>query len=145
MATDFEAERRLLTNIKAKLPELESLLDQARSHWNYEDFVYRFYHQSFKVLGVQQMTLGMVKALRDLLPDAQVNPWFQSIIDEGTNRRFTDDTNATWLPSTRPMIEAFFHARFMLEMVVKYGAELSEPPQPMPSGWAAVLYLYGLR
>jgi hypothetical protein len=30
-------------------------------------------------------------------------------------------------------------------MVTKYGKELKEPPQLMPSGWAAVLELYGLR
>ena len=27
----------------------------------------------------------------------------------------------------------------------KYGRELDEPPDSLPSGWAAVLYLYGLR
>jgi len=30
-------------------------------------------------------------------------------------------------------------------MAVKYGAELDEPPMPLPSGWAALLYLYNLR
>ncbi len=33
----------------------------------------------------------------------------------------------------------------MLEMVVKYGQTLEAPPETLPSGWAAVLYLYGLR
>lgn len=51
----------------------------------------------------------------------------------------------TWVVSTRPLVEAFFHARFMLEMVVQYGRTLDAPPQMLPSGWAAVLYLYGLR
>lgn len=46
---------------------------------------------------------------------------------------------------TRPIVEAFFHARFFVEMAVKYGSELTEPPQPMPGGWAALLYLYDLR
>jgi hypothetical protein len=30
-------------------------------------------------------------------------------------------------------------------MVCKYGKELDEPTDSLPSGWAAVLYLYGLR
>jgi hypothetical protein len=47
--------------------------------------------------------------------------------------------------STRPIVEAFFHARYFLEMVCGYGRQLTEPPSPLPSGWAAVLYLYGLR
>lgn len=39
----------------------------------------------------------------------------------------------------------FFHARFFLEMVCRYGRELDEPPAMLPSGWAAVLYLYRMR
>lgn len=41
--------------------------------------------------------------------------------------------------------EAFFHARFFLKMAVKYGEELDEAPSTLPSGWAALLYLYNLR
>ena len=145
MPTDLPAEQRLLANIKANRPALEALLERARSHWEYEDFVYRFYHQSFKVFGVQGMTLSIVKALHELLPEVPLNSWFRAIVDDGTGRTFGDETNATWVASTRAMLEAFFHARFMLEMVVKYGRELNEPPQMLPSGWAAVLYLYGLR
>lgn len=33
----------------------------------------------------------------------------------------------------------------MLEMVCRYGRDLDGPPTVMPSGWAAVLYLYDLR
>jgi hypothetical protein len=36
-------------------------------------------------------------------------------------------------------------ARYFLEMVVRYGRELSQPPLSLPSGWASVLYLYNRR
>jgi len=91
------------------------------------------------------MTLDVVDVLRALLPGTPLNPWFQTIMDDGTGRVFTTETNAAWLPATRPMLEAFFHARFMLEMVAKFGRTLDAPPETLPSGWAAVLYLYGLR
>jgi hypothetical protein len=42
------------------------------------------------------------------------------------------------------MLEAFFHARFFLEMAVRY-ANLPEPLSPLPSGYAALPYLHGLR
>ena len=145
MATDTAVEETLLANIKLRLPELEALLKRATSEWEYEDFVYRFYHQSFKVFGVQRMTSTIVSALRELLPDVALNPFFMAIIEDGTGRKFADEMNASWLPSTRPMVEAFFHARYMLEMVVKFGRLLDAPPETLPSGWAAVLYLYGLR
>ena len=45
-----ERNNQLLAAIKARLPELERLLEEVSSHWGYEDPVYRFYYQSFKVL-----------------------------------------------------------------------------------------------
>jgi hypothetical protein len=30
-------------------------------------------------------------------------------------------------------------------MICKYGKELNESPNALPSGWAAVLYLFDLR
>jgi hypothetical protein len=53
--------------------------------------------------------------------------------------------NGRWLAETRPIVEAFFHARTTLEFTIRYGRELAEPPQMLPSAWAAVLYLYNLR
>jgi hypothetical protein len=41
--------------------------------------------------------------------------------------------------------EPFFHARYMLEMAVGYGKDLERPPAVLPSGWAALLYLFNLR
>lgn len=52
--------------------------------------------------------------------------------------------NNHWSLVTRPIVEAFFHARFFLEMAVRY-APIDAPPRPMPSGYAALLYLYQLR
>jgi hypothetical protein len=49
------------------------------------------------------------------------------------------------LPDPRHLdLEAFFHARFFLEMAVRH-AGLDAPPQALPSGYAALLYLFGLR
>ena len=138
-------ERQLLDAIKAKLPELASLLDHARSMWVYEDFVYRFYHGSFKVYGVQLTTLRIFEKLRGLLPDVPLNDRFLRIVADGTRKEFTPDANQSWEATTRPLLEAFFHARYFLKMAVKYGVELPEPPSTLPSGWAGLLYLYNLR
>ena len=42
--------------------------------------------------------------------------------------------NRRWLEETRPILEAFFHARTMLTLVVRYGTELEEAPRMLPSG-----------
>ena len=64
-----------------------------------------------------------------------MNPWLLQIIAEGTGKTFSLEMNAAWEKHTRPILEAFFHARFFIEMVIR---------NPLPSGWAAVLCLYRL-
>lgn len=66
------------------------------------------------------------------------------IIESGTGKRFQFEDNSRWLEVTRPIVEAFFQARYFLEMAVRY-ADLKEPPQVLPSGYAALLSLFGLR
>jgi hypothetical protein len=80
----------------------------------------------------------------NLLPNRPLNEWFLEIVSQGTGKIFTPEANADWCRTTRPMLEAFFHARFFLEMAIRY-SDLAEPPRPLPSGYAALLYLYGLR
>jgi len=120
------------------------LWEELNGHWGYEDGFYRFYHGSFKVYRVQSLTEKAVKCLRDLLPERELNESFMAIIREGTGKEFERAHNREWLKHTRPVLEAFAHARYMIEMAVRY-ADLPELPQPMPSGWAGLLYLYDLR
>ena len=159
-------ESQLLAEIKLRLPELKKLLGKINEHWGCEDGVYRFYHMSFKVFHLQYLTLKTVDALIGLAPHACLHSWFVKIVIEGTEKEFAAEMNERWTEATRPIMEALFHARYFLEMVCKYGEELNEqsiqpysggqePPrdleemfmriQPIPSGWAAVLTLYGLR
>ena len=135
----------LFTQLQKNLPALEELLRKCTDHWGYEDPIYRFYHQSFKVYYLQHQTLEIVKALQSLAPQLRLNEWFMRIVEEGTGKIFKPEDNKNWLSVTRPILEAFFHARYFLEMAVKYGKELKAPPRMLPSGWAALLYLYNLR
>ena len=142
-----EKENKLLANIKANLSALETLLEKISSHWVYEDSIYRFYYQSFKVYGLQHITRRIVDALRELAPEGRsLCKEFEEIIKEGASgKEFEYKHNEKWTHHTRPFVEAFFHAKFFLEIVVKYGKEMDEPPEMLPSGWAAVLCLYDLR
>ncbi len=140
-----EANERLLQAIRDNLPELEALMEQATSHWGYEDPIYRFYHQSFKVYALQDMTEHIVKALAELAPGQRLNRWFMEIVEEGTGKEFAMEANQRWAAEIRPILEAFFHARFFLEMACKYGRELESAPTMLPSGWATLLYLFDMR
>lgn len=54
--------RQLLKNIKAALPGLRKLLRESSD----EDRIYRFYHHSFKVFYLQDVTLRIVAGLPEL-------------------------------------------------------------------------------
>jgi hypothetical protein len=136
----------LLKNIKDSLPKLKELLEKANGHWYLEDYIYRYYHGSFKVYYVQSTTVEIVKALIELAPEGVTfNRQFKEIFKQGTGKIFSSSHNANWDKHTRPMLEAFFHAKYFLEMAVKYGEELKVAPTCLPSGWACLLYFFSLR
>lgn len=139
-----QAEQALLRALHAHITELKRVFEESSNHWGFEDPVYRFYHQSFKLYSLQPQTQRIVGVLGGLLPERTLHPWFVEIVREGTGKKFVPEANADWLSVTRPILEAFFHARFFLEMAIRY-ADVNEPPRPLPSGYAALLYLYGLR
>ena len=62
-------EEALLRNLRLHQPELTALLEECSSHWGFEDPIYRFYHQSFKVYALQDQTSRIVRALEGLAPD----------------------------------------------------------------------------
>lgn len=140
-----EEMQRLLGMAKERLSRLKTLLAEMSSHWGYEDPIYRLYHHSFKVYAIQAKTQQVMTELQALAPHLKLNADFVRIIAEGTGKSFEKKHNENWLQHTRPMVEAFFHAKHALEMVCKYAEGLSEPPQTLPSGWATVLSLYNLR
>ena len=134
----------LFAALKRALPTLQALRDDFATQLGDEDGVYRFYHQSFKVYSLQQKTKTIVERLQALAPDRPLNPWFVQIVEAGSEKEFRVEDNSRWTEVTRPILEAFFHARFFLEMAVRY-AKLETPPRTLPSGYAALLYLFGLR
>jgi len=137
---------QLLASIKAALPDLEELAKSCE-HTD-EDGIYRFYHESFKVYaGLQSSTREIADKLRALAPDPAkpLDSYFEEIVAEGTGKTWKHSHNGAWTKHTRPLVEAYFHARWFLDMAIAFGHEYERPPALMDSGWAAVLSLYGLR
>jgi hypothetical protein len=135
----------LLANIKAKLDIVEPL---SRSFAKSEaEFVYRFYHQSFKVFGYKELIRYAVSFFESLSPNSKpLNSWYRSITDSGLEKEFTDATNENWLNETQPVLYAFWHSRYFVDQMLSAAKTLeAAPPQVLPYDWAAVLYLYDLR
>ncbi len=96
------------------------------------------------MFGLQERTQAIVTLLQTLAPERSFCPRFLAIIEAGTGREFDPADNGTWDAVTGPIVEAFLHARFFLEMAVRY-SKVDRPPDLLPSGYAALLCLYGLR
>lgn len=68
---------------------------------------------------------------------------FRQIIAAGTGKKFTHAANKQWVREAGPIVQAFLHARFFLEMAVKGAAPVEGVPALVR--WAALLDLYGIR
>jgi len=141
----LQKDQLLLDSIKVKQSELERLLVPFQAM--YEDGIYRFYHHSFKVYQLQDFTSQAVAIFRRIAEDSNTKlcDWFEEIVSAGTGFVWKPEHNASWTFHTRPIVEAFLHAKYFLEMMIKYGRELDAAPTMLPSGWAAVLELYNQR
>lgn len=139
------AERQLLAVLKQRQEEVDGLLGIFESAE--EDGVYRYYHQSFKVYSLQGAVERAQRLFQELAPTgAALNPWLVAICEDACAHRFDPArSNRHWQEETRPILEAFWHCRYFLRQLARYGRELEVPPRTLPYGWAAVLCLYDIR
>jgi hypothetical protein len=148
----FEEQTRkgdiLLSNIKRERQNLEKILALTEDHWGEEDMIYRFYHGSFKVYRIQGLTEMIYDSLQKISPHKDkniLNQEYRKIIQRSRNQK---QSNNICLENCGPILEAFFHSKYFLEMAVKCGKRYSRHkhiPQRVYSGWAALLELYGIR
>lgn len=144
----LEKENLLIERIKNDLPHLRTLLNK----FSGEDIPYRFLYQSFKVYRAQ----GLLEEAREAFmkiagQDFDLDPWWLQIVSEALVGPFELSHNKVWLEKTRPQMEAYFHTKHLLELIVKYGEQKEKvstethSPRIISSGWANVLCLFGLR
>lgn len=140
-----ERDQVLLSAIQANLPQLEHLLTPFQAF--YEDGIYRFYHHSFKVYQLQESTARAVEIFKRIAgaTHSTLCECFEQIVSAGTGLVWEPNHNHNWTLHTRPIVEAFLHVKYFLEMMVKYGRTMEAPPNMFPTGWAAILELYDQR
>ena len=143
--SQLKPDQALAVAIKDNLAELEQLLISFSSR--YEDGIYRFYHHSFKVYQLQDCTSQAVEIFKNVAKatDNQLCEWFEEIVIAGTGLAWEPNHNPNWSLHTRPIVEAFLHTKYFLEMMIKYGREMDTAATMLPTGWAAILELYNQR
>ena len=139
------AEGELLDHLKQRVEEIDALLAALESLE--EDGVYRYYHQSWEVYGLQEAVKRARELFEELAPrGTRLNPWLSRICEEGCAHQFDlARSNQRWQEETRPILEAFWHCLYFLRQLSRYGRELDARPEILPYGWAAILYMYGIR
>ncbi len=134
----------LLANIRSEKDTIDNLVSSFKK--SEPEFIYRFYHQSFKVFGYKELIRYSVKFLEKLAPESsQLNSWYRGIVDLGLDKGFNDSTNDNWLAETQPLLEAFWHTKFFVTQMKSSAESLETAPEILPYNWASVLYLYDLR
>jgi len=138
-------DQKLLDALKRELPTLERMLSDMRR--SQADRLYRFYYQSLKVYYLQPLTSEAVDLLRAFGReiDRPLCRRFEQIVAEGTGWEFDFAHNDAWSLHTRPIVEAYWHAMYFIEMMVRSATEMERAESSLPSGWAAILCLYGNR
>jgi hypothetical protein len=135
----------LLANLKVALPELEKLRKECRARDD-EDVPYRLLHLSNKVYGAQHHTTEIVGRLRAMAPvPGKLDDYIEEIIADGTGKKWELSHNQDWTRHTRPIVEAYFWARYLLDMAIRFAREYDRPPALLDYGWAALLTVYRLR
>ena len=141
----------LLKNIKVRLKEAEDLLAEVEDHWAEQDLVYRYYHHSYKVYYIQGLTNKIVDFMVAVDPKPKekrrenFDVRFLRILDDGTGHVFHVDHNHEWDKRARPMLEAFWHAKYCLQNMIRSAKEMEEAKGMLASGWAGVLSIFRMR
>lgn len=140
-------------NIIEKSAELKSLYEEVHSQFGLEDLIYRFYHRSFKVYFAQNYTERITKLLEKIAPrGTEFCQRYADIYRAGTDKKFDTSHNLDWDNKTKPIVEAFLHATYFLDMAVKHidtapeeHVTMNKPINIITPGWAALLELYNIR
>jgi hypothetical protein len=146
---------RLFEKIQQYQDDILTLADHA-SGMVYEDRMYRFYHASLKVFWMQDEIEDTMKLFKKLSPSRpySFDKWFLQIIEDAKSQGlFKREYNKDFPSHARPVVEAYLHCKYFLEMLAE-STKLKEDPMVsckegrifgIPSGYAAILELYNLR
>lgn len=145
LKNQLQRDQLLLSAIQTNLPQLECLFIPFQAL--YEDGIYRFYHHSFKVYQLQDYTSRAAEIFNHIAEaiDNRLCERFEQIVAAGTGLAWEPTHNHDWTLHTRPIVEAFLHAKYFLEMMIKYGRAMERSQNMLPTGWAAILELYNQR
>jgi hypothetical protein len=133
----------LLNRIKDRLPALEELQQEMAEA---EDIGFlHFYRSDPSVYDLRKLTAQAASLLRDIAADGELALSFEVIMQDATASKLDLTSSRMWILSATPTIAGFYHCRFFVERLVRYGHELEQSPDMLPSGWAAILCLYCLR
>ena len=150
-AKKLEKEKKIIANIhenKEEFEEIQKLIDSQFK--GIEDMFYRYYHHSYKVYDLQSITKRMIKLFQNIGECSfyELDDLFREIIAQGIEKEFKQSANMRWSYETRPILEAFFHAQHIMNMMIKYGLPKNpeeEQPGLIAQGWGTVLHLYNIR
>lgn len=150
MKSPIEQHNFLVNSMLENMEEAKNLQIEIDKQFGLEDLVYRFYHQSFKVYRSQYLIKDCLELFQKIAGDElKLDKKFLKIVEDGTGHVFDLSHNEIWLEKTRPQIEALFHCKYVLDNLIKYTEFYKDKEEQkqmfLPSGWAAIMTIFGSR
>ena len=139
-----EYRERLLQNIKARLPEIQKLLNRASEYLvNPKDAhlvgnPFSSIHPRWRALIQKTFT-----ALQNLMPDRLITDPFRTMVTQATEKDFDLSAKAIETRGSR-LSEALIHA-FYLAVACRKGRELERLPGKPDEDWGALVKLFDLQ
>jgi hypothetical protein len=140
-----EHRERLLQNIKARLPELERLLDGACECLRDPKDAHLVGNPSSGIHRRWRMLIREIfTAVQDLLPDRPITGPFRTMVAQATEGDY--DLSATAIRARgRRVTEALTYAFYCLAAACRKGRELETPPGRSDGDWSRLLEMFRLR
>lgn len=141
---DSDFEKRLLSNIKSRLPELQKLLNRAAEHLadpkdaHLVGMPFSSIHRRWR-----RLIKGAFAALQDLMPDRPITDPFRAMVVQATAPNRVMTRPGIEINSNR-LVEALVHAFFYLAVACRKARELETSPDESDEDWEAFLRLFGL-
>jgi hypothetical protein len=142
----MEKQNKLLHLIKINKKELRRIIKEISKNDLFENHMYRFYSESYKVIHIRDQVIRMIELLKKLAPEGyKLNEKFNEIIAGiEYDKNLDEEDFQNEISKSRQYTEALFHCKFLLENSIKYGRSLRKAPEILPYGWACLISLYNI-
>jgi hypothetical protein len=113
--------RKNIYNYRGKLEDARNLMVRKQSY-----YYNRYYSRSWNIYSSLKYTLDAAVLLDSLIPTLALKPEYATLVNRVIGKRFIPEVNLRWEEETKPILEAYSHTIYMLNLVLTVDLDVSE-------------------